>query len=635
VIHRPYTNTNAIPGTGGDVTGTNTAPSTSLLGSFLTKLPYAYQIIDSIIQKNPKYDAFKNVSPKRDEYIQDESVFLQQDASPHLDAGIGAPGSLLINKDYQNFVYANIDKDKFRRLQDYRRMAAYAELSDCINEIADECLVKDENDEIVKCNLRGDYPKEVKNTVEKEFKKFISIFDIENKGWDYFRQFLVDGELLFENIIDSKHPDYGIIGLINLPTELVNPVYNNVQNENVKGFLLRKPTQEPSSTINKKDQEEIFFLQQTQVTYIHSGIWNEFKTLRLPFIENAKRAYRLLSLIEDSVVIYRLVRAPERLKFKIYTGSMPGPKAEAFLKRMMQAHWTKKNYDTQQGSGGRTTNVYDPQSMLDAYWFTKDAQGNGNDVETMPSGGNLGEIKELDYFLKKLYNSLSVPIGRFMVADSPFKDGKEITREELRFARFIIRIQRQFAIGIKESFIAHLKLKGLYKQYKIRERYINVDFNVPTSFMAMREQEVLELKFNNYQSAINTNTIAPSYAQKYFLGWTDELMKENREWQKKDAALKWELTQIEAAGPNFRELAQAQLGGGEGGGESGFGGGGAPMGSSGGGGPTEAPGAEGIPEFGGGAPEAGGGPETGAAAPETPAAGAGANEAPTQSTPTQ
>jgi hypothetical protein len=469
---------------------------------------------------------------------------------------------------------------------------------------------------------------ELRNTIEKEFKKFISIFDIENKGWDYFRQFLVDGEIFFENIIDSKHPDYGIIGLINLPTELVNPVYNNVQNENVKGFLLRKPTQEPSSTINKKDQEEIFFLQQTQVTYIHSGIWNEFKTLRLPFIENAKRAYRLLSLIEDSIVIYRLVRAPERLKFKIYTGSMPAPKAEAFLKRMMQAHWTKKNYDTQQGSGGRTTNVYDPQSMLDAYWFTKDAQGNGNDVETMPSGGNLGEIKELDYFLKKLYNSLSVPIGRFMVADSPFKDGKEITREELRFARFIIRIQRQFAIGIKESFIAHLKLKGFYKQYKIRERFINVDFNVPTSFMAMREQEVLELKFNNYQNAVNTNTIAPSYAQKYFLGWTDELMKENREWQKKDAALKWELQQIEGSGPNFRELAQAQLGGGEGGGESGFGGGGgAPMGSSGEAGPTEAPGAGEIPEFGGGAPEAGGGPETGAAAPEAPAAG---GEAPTQ-----
>jgi hypothetical protein len=294
---------------------------------------------------------------------------------------------------------------------------------------------------------------------------------------------------------------------------------------------------------------------------------------------------------------------------------MPAPRAEAYLKRMMQSHWTKKNFDTQQGSGGRVTNVYDPQSMLDAYWFSKDAQGNGTDVETMPSGGNLGEIKELDYFLKKLYTSLKVPIGRFMVADSPFKDGKEITREELRFARYIIRIQRQFASSIKETFIAHLKLKGLYKQYRIRERHIDVSLNVPSSFMAMREQEILELKFNNYRTAIDTQTLAPSYAQKYYLGLSDELMKENREWQKKDAAFKWELAQIEGTGPNFRELAQQ----GEEGALSSPGmeiGGGSGTGGS-------APGASEIPSFGGGAgteAPAGGESSTGAP-PEAPNTG--------------
>jgi hypothetical protein len=619
VIYRPYTNANAVPGTGSS-SGSQVAPTTSLLGSFVSKLPYAYQIIDSIVQKNPKYDVFRQVTSRREQHVQDESIFLQYEQSPQ-DSTAGAPGNILINKDYQSFVYASIDKDKSRRLQDYRRMAAYAELADCIDEIADECLVKDENDEIATFQLRGEFPKEVKNTIEKEFKKFISIFDLENKGWEYFRQFLIDGELFFENVIETDHPEYGIIGIVSVPTEIINPVYNNVQNESVKGFLLRKLVQEPSTTINKKDQEEVFFLQQTQVTYIHSGIWNEFKTIRLPYIENAKRAYRLISLIEDSVVIYRLVRAPERLKFKVYTGNMPAPKAEAYLKRLMQAYWTKKNFDTNQGSGGRVTNVYDPQSMLDAYWFTKDAQGNGNDVETLPSGGNLGEIKELDYFLKKLYTSLKVPLGRFMAADTPFKDGKEITREELRFARFIIRIQRQFAAGIKDSFITHLKLKGLYKQYKIRERHLIVELNIPTSFMALREQELFEIKFNNYTNAVNSNTIAPSYAQKYYLGLSDELMKENREWQKKDAALKWELQQIEGSGPNFRELASAQMGGEGGGGTEGFGGGSnqpSPSSSSGG----EAPGAGEIPEFGGGEAEAPGGEQGAPGAGAPPEAGA-------------
>jgi hypothetical protein len=123
----------------------------------------------------------------------------------------------------------------------------------------------------------------------------------------------------------------------------------------------------------------------------------------------------------------------------------------------------------------------------------------------------------------------------------------------LRFARFIIRIQRQFAMGIRDTFIAHLKMKGFWKQYKLRERSINIEFNVPTSFMAMREQQLLQIKFDNFNTATQNASIAPSYAQKYYLQWSDEMMKENREWIRKDAGLRWEIAQIEASGPNFRE----------------------------------------------------------------------------------
>lgn len=594
MIQRSYTHSNAIPGNTTGPVQDQAFPSTSLMGAFLSRLPYAYQIIDSLIQKNPKFEDFKDVAPRRDEIIQDESVWLQE---PGLANPAGAPGNISINKDYQAFVYANIDKDKNRRLLDYRRMAAYAELAGCINEICDECIVKDENDNIVNFNLRGDYTKETKDTLEKEFKRFINIFDLENKGWEYFRQLLVDGEVFYENIIDDQKKYLGIIGLVSIPSELINPVYQNVQNELVKGFLLRKPVVGPANSMNQKDQEELFFMQKAQVTYIHSGIWNEFKTIRLPYIEDAKRAYRQLSLIEDSVVVYRLVRAPERLKFTIYTGNMPPPKAEAYLKRLMQQYWTKKNFDTTQGTGGRVTNVYDPQSMLDAYWFTKDAQGNGSDVSSLPAGQNLGQLDDLNYFLKKLYNSLNIPVSRFMAADTPFKDGAEITRDELRFARFVIRIQRQFAQAVKDTFIAHLKLKGLWSQYKIRERSLQLEFNVPTSFMAMRDQQLLDLKFDNFIKITGNNSVSTSYAQKYFLGMTDDLMKENREWLKKDAALRWELAQIEGNGPNFREQAAAAL---------------ATAGETatlGGETPTEepspiegqAPGAEEIPDFGGGA----------------------------------
>jgi len=626
MIYRPYTNSNAVPGnTLGPIQDTS-FPSTSLLGAFISRLPYAYNLIDSIIQRNPKFSDFKDVEPKRQQLIQDQSVFLQE---PDFGAAPGTPGSIIVNKDYQAFIYAQIDKDKTRRLTDYRRMAAYAELAECIDEICDECIVKDENDVIVQFNLRGDYTKEIKDTVEKEFKKFVTVFDLEDRGWEYFRNFLVDGELFFENIIDERRKELGIVGVISLPAELINPVYQNVQNELVKGYLIRKPVSGPTTSTSPKDQEEVFFMNKAQVTYVHSNIWNEFKTIRLPFIENAKRAFRQLSLIEDSVVIYRLVRAPERLKFKVYTGNMPAPKAEAHLKRLMQQYWSKKNFDTQQGGGGgKMTNVYDPQSMLDSYWFAKDAQGNGNDVEVMPSGGNLGEIKDLDYFLKKLYNSLKVPTSRFMAADTPFRDGTEITRDELRFARYIIRIQRQFAIGVRDSFVTHLKLKGFWKQYNLKQRSIQVRFNVPTSFMAMREQQLLDLKFDNFIKITGNNSISPSYAQKYYLGMTDDLMKENRAWLEKDAAFRWAVAKIEAEGPNWRELALAAAG--EAGGE-------AP--------PSEAAeepsmpalgggssGSEEIPSFGGSSPAPEGSPAE-APSPEVPTPETSTPEAPAPEAP--
>jgi hypothetical protein len=613
MIYRPYTNNGGVPGSStGSSIKPQPYPQTSLLGAFVSRLPYAYQIIDTMVKNNPKFYDFKNQASLRDEMLQDQSVFLNSGNDDTY--SIGTPGSFAINKDYQAFVYANIDKDKQRRLSDYRRMSAYAELADCLDEICDECIVTDDNGDIIKFQLKGNYSKTVQDALKKEFDSFVQVFDLENTGWEKFRQLLIDGEIFFENLIKEKKEHLGVIGIISIPSELINPVYHNVQNELIKGFLLRKPIIGPTNSLNTEDQEQLLFLQKSQVTYVHSNVWNEFRTIRLPFIENSKRAYRQLSLIEDSVVIYRLVRAPERLVFKVYTGNMPPPKSESYIKSLMMKYWSKKTYT---GAEGRTTNIYDPQSMLDSYWFPVDAQGRGTDVQPLATSSNLGEIKDLDYFLTKLYKSLKVPISRFMTPGDPFKDGSEITRDELRFARFIMRLQGRFASGIKQSFITHLKLRGLWSEFKLKDQSIKIQFNEPTSFMTMRNQQILALRFENYNSATQGDAISKSYAQKYYLNMTAELMKENREWLRKDAALKWELAKIDEMGPNFREIIASQatsaVGGGESGGDltSGDGGGGGALGSQeipefGGGGeaaPTETPAAEASPE-GEAAPEA-------------------------------
>ena len=622
MIYKPYSSSGGVPPSGNvsSVKQSPGQPQSPLLSSFISRLPFAYQIVDSLVRNNPKFHTFKDQASLRDAMLEDQSIFLSQ---PNIDNyGTGTPGSFSINKDYQAFVYASIDKDKGRRMMDYRRMAAYAELADCLDEICDECIVKNDDGDIIDFKLNGSFSKTVQDEVTKEFRKFIEIYDLENTGWEKFRQLLIEGELFFENLIKEGKEDLGILGLMSIPSDLINPVFHNVQNELLKGFLLQKPIIGPTNSINSEDQQQLLFLQKAQVSYINSGMWNEFKTFRLPFIENAKRAYRQLSLIEDSVVIYRLVRAPERLVFKVYTGNMPPPKAESYIKGLMMKYWSKKTFN---GLEQRVSNVYDPQSMLDAYWFPVDAQGKGTDVSTLNSAGNLGEIKDLDYFLAKLYKSLKVPTSRFLTPGDPFKDGAEITREELRFARFIMRLQAQFAMGIKDTFVTHLKLKGLWKEYKIKEQSLKIRFNEPTSFMAMRNQQLLKMKFENYNTATQSEAISKSYAQKYYLDMTSDEMQENREWLRKDAAMAWELAKITEMGPNFREqLAAAQ------GAAGAEGGGGEALGGGGGGG---APGAEGIPEFGGGeAPtEAGGEGEAGteAGGPETPPPGGGAPTAPT------
>jgi len=268
----------------------------------------------------------------------------------------------------------------------------------------------------------------------------------------------------------------------------------------------------------------------------------------------------LLSLLEDAIIIYRMVRAPERLKFVIDVGNMPPAKAEAYVKQLMQKYWTKKTYDSQSANsstgGGSAGNIYDPQSMLDSFWFAKRAGEQGSDVQVLQGGQNLGQLDDLNYFVLKLYKSLKVPTSRLNPQES-FKDGAEILKEELRFAKFIVRLQNQFSNGIKASFITHLKLTGLWKEHKLQESYFNLEMVPPSNFFAIRQQQLLELKLKNFSDMSQNEGISNTYAQRYYLEMTDTEISENMEWKRKDAALMWELQQIQAAGPNWREQLEA------------------------------------------------------------------------------
>lgn len=656
----------------------------SKLNAFIKNLPFASMAVsnDELMELNKKFMVFDDASLTKDERIQRLSVINQFDNPYNMAEYYSQMGQVGQNF-YSNFVYGMNHTDKAKRMEDYRAMGNSPEVEMALREICDEFFVEDDNNEFAHLNIKGDYNEEVKLFVEEEFRNFIKIFDFKNKGWNYVWDILLEGEKYWENIVSLKKPELGIVGITQIDSARIDPIYADKTNELIDVYILRKKIGEEnndrkspmSAWHQNKKQEQVMFLNDKQITYIHSGRWDEKKRYRLPHIDYARKPYKQLSLIEDATIIYMLVRAPERLVFNIATGNMPPAQAEQYVKRQMSSFWARKTV----GADGRPENVYDPQSMLENYFFAKPMGGEGSSVTTV-GGGNASpdNLEILLYFVKKLYSALHVPIKR-LDSDTQFADGMDISREELRFANLIIDMQRKFAVALKSAFITHLKLRGrklkepakhmrlesykhfekrkdgffssagdwqayddvieemnqvipyfIQQQYTIiedlknqREQLINerneivnnlileqketenadtivleaqieiiatnitqiqsaindvetytksywdqyelhdadleVEFNQPTQFYALREQQKLQIKIETFQSVADIDLFSTTYAMKKYLELSDREIAAIREFARKDAALRWELAQIEQSGPHFREIMKQEM----------------------------------------------------------------------------
>jgi len=556
----------------------------NLIQYIQNRLPYASTGQPESDILNPKYKFFQKTGMKRAEALAKASV---SSSNPYNNIPIG---DFAKDSSFGDVMYANIQDDKAGRLRDYRIMAAYSEVADALDEICDETINPDDTGWITKLQLKDiDLTVDEKAEIDKQFNRYIEYFDLKNRGWQYFRQLLVEGELFFELIIHDGYLKDGTLGVINLPAEIIDPVYNNIQNMLVKGFIYRKPIFSVDHP-NKIEKVEFVPMDQNQIVYVNSGVYNETKNFVIPFLENGRRPYRQLSLIEDAIVIYRLVRAPERLVFNVDVGNMAPPKAEAYLRKLIQNYWSRKTFDMDQND---VVKKFNPQSMLDAFWFAKRQGSEGTSVNQLQGGANLGELSDLMYFIKKLYRALKVPSMRLDPQDQASSDGSTILREELKFARFVMRQQQRFAAGLKKGFVTHLTFMGLFEKFELNEQNIEIDFNPPTNFYELRENQRLEMKAGNYGNLASDEFVSATYAQKKYLGWKDRDILANREFLRKDAEMQWELAQIQAAGPAWKEQA---LAGELAEGEAAVGGEGAGVGGGGGGE---------IPEFGGGPADTG------------------------------
>lgn len=516
------------------------------------RLPYNYSVLDSPETRNTKYKYFQRVGMRRPEAIAKNSVALNNPYNNTSFSSIERDGS------FGEVMYAAATEDKPGRLRDYRSMAAYSEIADALDEICDETINPDENDEICILKFKNtSLDSDKKNEIQDEWYKYIEYYDLHNNGWQYYRQFLIEGEIFFEQIIHDEFTNEGILGVVNVPADLIDPVYSNIQNMLVKGFLYQKPIFDLIDP-KKIDRYEPIPFEENQIVYINNGAYNETKEFIIPFIENCRRAYRQLSMMEDAIVIHRMVHAPLRFVFNVDVGTLSVPQAETYLRKLQSQYWSTKTFDSDNHD---IVKKYSPQSTLDSYWFAKRQGQEPTTVQTIGGQSGDDQMEGLYFFIKKLYRSLKVPTSRLDPEDS-FRDGTDILREELKFATMVMRQQKKFASGIKRGFITHLKLKKMFEDYDLTEQNINVIFNPPTNFYDLRNNQKMELKIGSYNNLMSTQKVSDTYAKKKVLGWKDQDILADRELRRKDAELEWEIQQIMAYGPSWKKqlLQQAKAG---------------------------------------------------------------------------
>ena len=474
----------------------------------INSLPHVRSLFgDDRVQKiNKTYEIFDNASLSKEKRVQRLSVSNKYDYN--IDEMNG--GGQISNMYYHQLMYNSSSDDKKRRLDDYRSMANYSEVERALSEICNEFFENDDKGKFLKIRINGDYNSEVQTLIEEEFYKFTEIYKFEEKGQKYIRDWLTEGELFFENIVSAKKPELGIIGVNRLSTDRCDPLYYDLDNELIDCFLLRakSPDMYPyqwgktamQASYGSDHNHQILFMNEKQITYISNDQWSDGRKFKLPVLHYAHRPYRQLSLIEDATVIYMLVRAPERLVFNIDVANMQPSKAEEYMRRLMSQLLTKKTI----AKDGRVENVYDPQGMLENYWFPKRGDGKGSSVESV-GGGKVSpdNLEILNFFVQKLYQSLKVPLSR-LNSETTFGDGQNITREELCFAEYIINMQKMWASAIKQAFIVHLKLKGkklLDSAKTLKLNKILKDSTDPNSYFEISKlfnEEFTEKCWDNY-----------------------------------------------------------------------------------------------------------------------------------------
>lgn len=499
---------------------------------------------------NPKWVAFEETGVRRAEALTNISV-----AGSMTKPANDMPASVVGGRfnPYANVLYASLDAEKANRIYEYRLMASFPEVCNCIEKVSNSFVNEDERGDVVKMRYRDeDLPSNFAKDLQQDWNEYIQIYDLKRNGRRMCADFLTDGEVFLELLAETSTPENkkkGIIGARRIQTELMEVVYKDKANGLIGTFVGRVITQNPADQSQIVDMQYVPF-HPNQICYISSNSWDPTGEWVVPFIERARKRYIQLSYLEDAIIIYRLVRAPERLIFTVDVGNMPTADAEAYLQDLKNQYWKVKSFDINKAD---IMQKFEPQAMLDAFWIAKGQGNDGVNISQLAGGQNLGQLDDLNYLLKALYRAMHVPTNYLDPQAQTNSDPSALLREELDYADFIINIQKHFVEPIKQGWITSLKMKGKWEQYKLRENMIDIEFNPPHAYYEMRKLQVWQQRFAAFSEATSNDLMSKTLMMKRLLKWTNEEIRDNLKLRKLEAAHEWEVSQISSNGPLWKQ----------------------------------------------------------------------------------
>ena len=422
-------------------------------------------------------------------------------------------------------------RTEFDLIKRYREMALHPECDSAIEDIVNEAIVADTNDSPVKIDLDNLNASDgIKTKIREAFKFVLELLDFDRKAHEIYRNWYIDGRLYYNKVIDMKNPQEGIQELRYIDAMKMRYVRKQKKSKDDKFRLANAQTDNPMDYEMPQLEEYFIFnpkqtyptqspaalggmggikMTKDSITYVTSGLVDRNKGSTLSYLHKAIKSLNQLRMIEDSLVIYRLSRAPERRIFYIDVGNLPKVKAEQYLRDVMMRYRNKLVYDA---STGEIRDDKKYMSMLEDFWLPRREGGRGTEISTLPGGQNLGEITDIEYFKKKLFKSLNVPLSR-IEGDGGFNLGRssEILRDEVKFSKFVARLRKRFSYMFNDILKTQLLLTNVItpEDWEVMEEHITYDFLYDNHFAELKEAEL----FNERLAMVAT---AEPYVGKYF-----------------------------------------------------------------------------------------------------------------------